>query len=200
MVAWKFRIEEAKILYVAATRARENLFRLEKSLAPISLGIQFPSGKERLSGQSRDGKHLIEILPDDIDPTSYVHEWLFPNSQLVQTVQGLLWKHIQPGTQLNLVPQSIKEELKFVLTWTNPYKGNPIPVAWSDQFREDLKYLLRSLHTNNANIQYKPVMNGVFVFERATIVLSPYVERILGPWAASGYCVGVGVKGLVVVD
>ena len=193
-------VEEAKILYVAATRARENLSKLERGGVPISLRMQFPSGKERQSGQSRAGKHLIEVLPEDIDPMSYVHKWLFPNSNLVQTVQGLLWKHILPGTKLNLIPQSINEELKFVLTWINPSSGKPIPIAWlSDQFREDLKYFLLSL-PNNANIQYRPLMEGVFVFERVSIVLPPFAERIYDPWATSGCCLGLGIKGVVVID
>jgi hypothetical protein len=193
-------VEEAKILYVAATRARENFSRLERGGVPIPLRMQFPSGKERQSGQNRSGKHLIEVLPEDIDPLSYVHKWLFPNPNLVQTVQGLLWKHIRPGAQLNLVSQLINEELKFVLTWINPSSGKPIPIAWlSDQFREDLKYFLRSL-PNNVNIHYLPLMEGVFVFERVTIVLPPFAERIYDPWAASGCCLGVGIKGVVVID
>lgn len=192
--------EEAKILYVAATRAREKLLRLERSGIPIPLDIHFPSGKERLTGQSRIGKHLMEISPDDVDQLSYVHEKLFPSMDLVRTVQSLIWKHIQPSTQLSLVPQNIKDTMKIILTWKNPLTGKQIPIAWlTDQFKTDLDYFLNSL-PNRKSIRYKSVMEGAFAFERRTIVLPPFEERIYDPWKTSGVCIGLGIKGIIVID
>jgi hypothetical protein len=192
--------EEAKILYVAATRAREKLFRLDRNGIPISLDIRFPSGKERLTGQSRIGKHLMEISSNDVDPLSYAHEWLFPNINLVRTVQSLIWKYIQPGTQLSLVPQNLKGTIKIILTWKNPSTGKQIPIAWlTDQFKTDLDYFLNNL-PNRKSVLYKPVMEGAFAFERITVVLPPFVERIHDPWKSSGVCIGLGIKGAIVID
>lgn len=196
----KDAIEEAKILYVAASRAREKLLRLDRGGTPIPLGIQFPSGKERQSGQNRTGKHLMEVLPDDVDPLSYVHKWLFPKPNLAQTVQDLLWSHLQPGTRLNLMPQSVKGDLKIVLTWINPSTSKPIPIAWlSDQFRDDLRWFLQCL-PNGRDAGCKSVMEGVFIFDKTTVVLPPFSEGIHDPWATTGFCVGLGIKGAITID
>lgn len=192
--------EEAKILYVAATRAREKMFRLERRGVPILSDFRFPSGIERLTGQGRSGRHLFEILPDDVDQASYVHELLFQNANLVKKVQNLIWQYILPGTQLHLVPQNIKGNMKIVLTWKNPSTGKQIPLAWmTDHFKNDLDYFLKNL-PNSKNVRYKPVMEGAFVFERETILLPPFEKGILEPWRTSGICVGLGVKGAIFVD
>jgi hypothetical protein len=193
-------LEEAKVLYVAATRARESISRLEREGMPISLEMQFPSRKERESGQDRAGKHLIEVLPEDMDWLSYVHQDLFPKPKLVETVQSLLWKHIVPGTQLNVVPQTLQGKFKLIITWINPSTGKPIPLAWlSDQFTDDLKYFWRSL-PNSADSRSISQMEGIHVYERLTIVLPPYTEKIHEPWASSGFCIGLGIKGALVID
>lgn len=193
-------IEEAKVLYVAATRARENMSKLERDGMPLSLGIHFPSRKDRESGQERSGKHLIEVLPDDIDPLSYVHQDLFPKPKLAETVQSLLWKHIGPGTRLTIVPQTLQGKFRLLLTWVNPATGKPIPIAWfSNQFTEDLKYFWRSL-PNSIPIGNILQLEGVHVYERLTVVLPPYPEKIHEPWATAGFCIGLGVRGAVIID
>ncbi len=192
--------EEAKVLYVAATRAKNRIYRIDRQGIPVSQPNFFPGGRERITGQNRDGKHLLEVQPGDIEHSSFVSISLFSGQDPARKVQELIWHVLKPGTPLILVTQDSPSGLKIYLAWNNPKSGNPVPLAvMTEEFFKDLVYYKNQL-PNARNVSVSTRMEGCYVIDRRTIILPPYPENIHEPWTSTGFCLGIGIKGLIVVD
>ena len=192
-------LEEARILYVAATRAKDTLLRIDRTgLAIIQRSIM-PSGRERFIGQNPDGAFLIEIGPEDIDIKSYVGQSLFPTSKMASAAQELIWHKLPTGTRVIVIPQLTGKDIRFVLARRNPNSGRPVPLAvMNEDFKEDLTGFLQR-NKERTRVGYLNQMEGVIVFERRTIVFPPFTEGLHESWANSGFCLGLGIRGLLVV-
>jgi len=191
--------EEARTLYVAATRAKDTLLRIERTGLAMVQKTMMPSGKERLIGQNPDGSFLMEIGPEDIDLKSYVSHSLFPTSKMASAVQELIWHRLPTGTRVIVITQVIDRDIRFVLAWRNPDSGRPVPLAvMNEDFKEDLTVFLQR-NKERTRGGYLNQMDGAIVFERRTIVLPPFAEGLHEPWASSEFCLGLGIRGLLVV-
>lgn len=192
--------EESRVLYVATTRAKEAVFRIQRTGLPVVSRTMLPSGIERFTGQMLNGTHIFEVLPGDVDQFSYVSKELFPTENMVQKVQSLLWDRIVPGTQLSIIAKKSTDQVLIFLAWKNPLTGKVIPLArMTDSFQNDLVfYLQKKSRKYPANL--KTEMSGITVFERQTILLPPFPENIHEPYASSGFCIGLGIKGIVTVE
>jgi hypothetical protein len=155
---------------------------------------------DRQSGLIRSGRHILEVLPNDIEPESFVSSTLFPKASMVQTVQNLIWDRITSGTRLSLIPQaSGTHNMGILLGWINPATNKPIPLAYfKESFVADLIYFLGTLPDKNFKMQ--ATLKGCFSYERNTIVLPPFVQNIHNPWMETGFCIGLGIKGSIIVD
>lgn len=193
-------LEEARVLYVAATRAREQILRLGRQGLPVMYTVKCASRKDRYIGQLSESAHLFETgLVGDIDETAYVSTSLFPNSNLVQQVQELIWKNILPGARMVLIPQVSKGQVKFVLSWQRDAQKKPLPLGLMDNsYRIDLETFLRSKSADR-RWHLPPLLTGPVVYERRTVILPPYHPDIHEPYATSGFCLGVAIKGVVQV-
>lgn len=192
--------DEAKVLYVAATRAKESIYRIDRNGIPIAQNEKFPSGRERIIGQNRKGEHLFQVYTDDIDSTSYVSLTLFPTNDMAATVQELIWRKFYPGTSLSFVAQKLDSGFRIYLAWKNPDSGKFLPVAiMNDDFLQDLIFYKKQL-PNFHQLSIKSYMEDCFVVERQTIILPAYPEDLHEPWATTGLCLGVSIKGMIVVD
>jgi hypothetical protein len=65
-------------------------------------------------------------------------------------------------------------------------------------FKVDLEQYARTFSPRN-EIIYRP-MDGLRVYERRTIILPPFPENIHEPYATSGFCLGIGIKGILEVS
>jgi len=193
----KTTLEEARVLYVAATRAREQVLRLGRQGLPVMYSLRGPSGRERYVGQESENEHLFETgLPGDIDESSFVSTSLFPEAGHASSVQELIWKQIFPGARMGLIPQEYKGVVRLVLTWLRDGQKKPLPLCLMDvSFRTDLETFLRS-KSSDRRWRFLPLMTGPLVYERRTLILPPYPQRVHEPYATSGFCLGVAIKGV----
>ena len=193
-------MEEARVLYVAATRAREVILRLGRNGLPVMYSFRGPSGRERNLGQGSDNEHLFEVgLPGDIDEESFVSTDLFPESTLVQTVQNLIWNKVLPGSKAGIIPQAHRGQIRLILSWLREDKKKPIPLGLMDvTLRSDLEVFLRS-KSYDLLWHFLPIMIGPIIYERRTIILPPYPQSVHEPYATSGFCLGVALKGVACV-
>ena len=189
-------LEEARVLYVAATETREQILRLGRHGLPVTYAYTGPSSRERTIGQSKDESHLFETgLPGDIDEASYVSSTLFPKSRLVDQVQDVIWEHILPGAKMGLIPRKNGSQVELVLAWLRNDEQKPIPMGMMDiSFRSDLEHFLRTKSVDR-RWRFKPLMTGPVVYERRTVILPPYPLGVHEPYATSGFCLGVAIKG-----
>jgi len=191
-------LEEARVLYVAATRAREQVLRLGRRGLPVMYSVTGPSGRERYLGQGAENEHLFETgLSGDIDDSSFVSTSLFPEASHTNSVQELIWKQIFPGARMGLIPQKYKGGVRLVLAWLRDGQKKPLPLGYMDtSFRIDLETFLRS-KSPDRRWRFPPLMTGPLVYERRTLILPPYPPEVHEPYATSGFCLGVAIKGVV---
>lgn len=190
-------LEEARVLYVAATRAREQVLRLSRQGLPVMYSVTGPSGRERHLGQGAENEHLFETgLPGDIDDSSFVSTSLFPEASHASSVQELIWKQIFPGARMGLIPQEYKGGVRLILVWLRDGQKKPLPLGCMDaSFRIDLETFLRS-KSPDRRWRFPTLMTGLLVYERRTLILPPYPQGVHEPYATSGFCLGVAIKGV----
>jgi DNA helicase-2/ATP-dependent DNA helicase PcrA len=193
-------LEEARGLYVAATRAREHVLRLGRHGLPVMHSAMGPSGRERYLGQGSENEHLFETgLLGDIADSSFVSTSLFPKVSHASSVQELIWRQIFPGARMGLIPQENKGGVRLVLAWLREGQKKPLPLCLMDtSFRIDLEVFLRS-KSPDRRWRFPPLMTGPLVYERRTLILPPYPQAVHEPYATSGFCLGVAIKGIACV-
>lgn len=194
-------IEEARILYVAATRAKENLVRLERAGFPVFIHKSQLSGRQRYLSANRLNQHLFEVgVHGDIQEESFVNNTLFQNTSQIDRIQDLLWENILPGMQLLILHEKNNLQDRFILAMINPVSNRPIPLALMDNgFKQDLENNLRSF-SKEGTAKFKKQMDNIIIIERKTIILPPYPLFVPEPYATSGFCIGLTVKGLIQID
>ena len=172
-------LEEAKVLFVAASRARKKLYTLERTGIPIIDRRIMPSGFKRYVTSFNKSGFLVQAgLPIDIDKTSFVSKALFPSSKEATIIQNIIWKMLKPGTPLMLVPRKKFNQIELIICYYRPGSDKPIPLGlMSQEFVTDLDWLLRK-YSSDRSAQFSPTMSGLSVFERQTIVLPPYPKNV----------------------
>jgi len=193
---FKIALEEARVMYVAATRAKAAILRLERAGLPIIYSERLPSGRARQIGQDRAGMHFFEIgVPGDIDLLSSASRRLYPTPEMAHKVQKLIWSHISPGTVLSLLQH--KRTGEYVLAWTNPASGRPIPVAlMSGAFTRDLQAFMHKLRLRGGNAP-DDMLGEAVVMERVSVIVPPFAPDIHEPYCVSGLCLGLQVRGML---
>lgn len=188
---------EARIMYVAATRAREQMFRLGRVGFPIINDTPFRSFQKRYNGLNGNGVHFMEAgIEEDIFNISLVNNGLFANQDLAANVQDFIWKKMAPGEPLVIIPKKSGNKMQFIIAWENKKSNKVIPLGLMGQsFVKDIFQFCYSFATESI-VKY-PILRGLHVYERRTIILPPYQERVYEPWSTSGFFLGLGVKGMI---
>jgi hypothetical protein len=97
---------------------------------------------------------------------------------------------------MGLIPQEYKGGVTLVLAWLREGQKKPLPLCLMDaSFRTDLETFLRSKSTDR-HWRFPPLMTGPLVYERRTLILPPYPQGMHEPYATSGFCLGVAIKGV----
>jgi len=195
----KAALDEARVMYVAATRARTSVFRMERTGLPVMYNEKLPSGRERWLGQDRAGAHFFEVgIPGDIELSSFVSKRLFPVCEMSHKIQELIWAHLAPGTIIRvLCGRHIGE---YIVAWVNPASGRPVPLAtMSGLFGRDLEAFKMRVLPRRRFVPGES-LGEVVVMERVTVVLPPFETEVYEPYARSGLCLGLQVRGLLTIN
>lgn len=192
-------LDESRVLYVAATRARDELSRLNRDGIPKQMRrFTPPSGRARWLTWSEDSRvaYLELGLPSDIFATQYVETTSFASLTETRRAQQGIWDLIHPGAALEIqkVQGSGRTIYQVVVRKAN---GEPVKlVNLSPAFWKDYYSIMDTLH--NGNPYHHPlVWMQVRAVARTSEVLPAYPEDVFKPYERSGFCLGLRMKGLV---
>lgn len=190
--------EEARVLYVAATRARELLSRMGRDdLATSTWKETLPSGRQRWV--TRRGRYYyVEIgLPDDVDTRSFTSVYMHRQSGDAIRAQNAIWSGMRPGTQLFIHKY---RRGKYVFYNIRPHTSAGLEETdfanLSLQFKNDLEAIMRRLSGSNS-FSYPDYWTRVYVTRVVTEVLPPFVEKVHEPFSDSGFSLGIRLHGFV---
>lgn len=194
-------IEEARVLYVAATRSRQCLLRLETYGLPIMEQGRLASGPARRFGQDGQGRHFFQAgVPGDILEYSWVGKTLFSTPQKAMHVQDMIWKSLKPGTHLWVYQDQASSTPRLLLVLPSESGQQVVPLAQLDyDFGVTLSTFVHSRLPANKQALRK-VMKELIVIERKTVLLPAFAENVHEPFATSGFCLGASVRGLLQID
>jgi len=190
-------MEEARVLYVAATRARIDLSRLERKGIPHLWKMECLDGRVRwIARQPHNGYHFLELgLSGDFDPISPVSTWLFSEPSGVARSQEHLWHSVRPG-DIMMARQMRRGRHRFYYLWHETDAHDAVLMGQlSLNFLRDLKYALSTL--SDGRWSYPRYFKGIHVAAVVTEVLPPYPENVHAPYGSSGFCLGLRLRGMV---
>lgn len=192
--------EEARVLYVAATRARELLTRLGRD----GLGSQLwkerrSSGRARWLSRSPSGYLFMEIgLPGDIESSSHVSKYVHASEDAAKEFQTLLWEKVRPGTRLHIAREQRGKYTFFQAGLANDQGLDTRTFAQTSlSFLVDLTDLLKQV--TGYGYHYPYYWDTVRVARVVTEVIPLYQENIHEPYSHSGFFLGIRPKGMVYV-
>jgi superfamily I DNA/RNA helicase len=190
-------LEEARVYYVAATRARDNIYRLNRDGLPAFERIRCSSGRYRFIGQMSGGSFWMEAgVPGDSLPFSTVNHDFLPDPALATQLQDVIWEMLEPGTRLSAVYQTRKGDPGFLMAAELSGTGKAIPVsAFDSGFTTDLTELLQQ--QGDGRLMYKEKYGFFLLLERYTGILPPFPEGVHEPFSQSGFYLGLNVRGMI---
>lgn len=190
-------LEEARVLYVATTRAKKGLQRLARAGLPSLWSVDIGDGRKRwVAHVPGRNMYLIEIgLQGDFDGMSTVSTWDHPDEASAQATQDLLWREMGPGSFVN-IHQYSAAKYRFYKVYQALADGKDgLKIGQlSKRFRYDLIPVLRSVA--GQEFSYPLHMNRVRVATVVSEVLPPYPKDVYEPFATSGFCLGIRFRGM----
>ncbi|MFJ8017187.1 UvrD-helicase domain-containing protein [Streptomyces sp. NPDC096339] len=183
---------EARLLYVAMTRARDDLYVLD---APNSWLVRKDKRIDRwyLGGRSTWARNGIELTGSDVS-----HEQPAGTEDIRQDAAEL-WRHllteVTPGAEAELV---LLHGVPVAADQSPPYAvvvgGRPIAVV-SERFRTDLHRMLRRT-AHSEVVRWPPLITGLRVDDVESVAGSPSATEAAGlgthgAWLAPRLC-GLG--------
>lgn len=194
-------LEEARVLYVAATRARDGLAKLERKGIPR---VWKPSGQSRWVAKYRSTKnYFFEIgLPGDFDPCSPVSEYVHQSPRSAKEQQDYIWRNVRVGHLVKVKSFYVKKKnyrIKFFkIVHAVEEDADPVvlgQLSWN--FKRETQALLGQVKKTN-----KPKLPDYFdnmhIVAVTTEVLPVEQDRIKvhDPFLDSGFCLGVRIRGM----
>ena len=193
----RIALEEARVYYVAATRARDEIYQLKRDGLPAITRIRCGSGRWRYVGKHPDGHLWMEAgVPGDILPLSSVDNTFLTEPKMAAQLQSVISKYLCPGMKMSARFQIRKGDPGFLLVAHLPGGGASIPVAAFDaKFASDLTEILkqgvRGSHT------YAQSYDHLLLLERYTGVIPIYSQSVYEPYADTGFYLGVRARGML---
>lgn len=189
-------LEEARVLYVAATRAREKLTQLDRGGLPRLWSVQTKSGRRRwLAHQPRKGFYFIELgLNGDVERGSAANIYVNNSRSGAIESQETIWK-IKPGDEI-----FIRKERRKRYTYYRIYHGEDEEKKYplgqlSLGFKRDLGEIMKSL-TKEDIFRYPSYFQRIQVAAVVTEVLEPFPQTIHAPFSNSRFCLGLRLRGM----
>jgi hypothetical protein len=193
----KNTLEEARILYVAATRARREITRLQRNGLPNMWKVDCGNGRSRwVANHSRSGYFFMEVgLPGDYDVLSSVSCYLHSTPGSAEEVQNYLWEKAAPGdvVKIKKVRQG-KYSFFHILSQKTGNQDMRILGQLSLGFKNDLAKVLEKIC--KGKFYYPNFMDGIQIAAIVTELLPPYSEKVHNPYAASRFSLGLRLRGM----
>jgi len=188
-------LEEARVLYVAATRARRELDRLDRGGLPVMWKEDCPNGRSRWIARTHTGYYFVEIgLGGDIDGQSSVSTYIFPSQEAALISQDVLWNQVRPGIPIKIYEVRRGKYVFFRVTLEQ--NGKKVDLGqMSLTFKQDISHLLMT-RTRNRYFPYPKYFDSIQVVAVVTEVLPAFPENTHGPFSSSRFCIGLRVRGM----
>ena len=196
------KAEEARVYYVAATRAKKALFAMGRQGLPAYIFTVSCNNNRRrwVVGLKQPGCYFMEIgLHGDVDIISPVSTWLTPTQTSATENQNHIWKNIHPGSPFyiyrlagNHLGYRIKPH-KSIVDDSRDF------AQLSDSFSDDLKVVMRNL-SRGRRFRYPGYWGTVRAAAIVTEVLPPFSNNIHSPFSESGFCLGVRLRGMAYIS
>jgi DNA helicase-2/ATP-dependent DNA helicase PcrA len=191
-------LEEARVLYVAATRARRELARLGRSGLPKMWVVDCPGGRRRwVARQQASRCYFMEVgLSGDVDACSPVSTFVHPDLNTARTAQDLLWSGIGQDTRLHIYRITTGNYTFYRIACKQVASEKTADVAQlSLPIIKDMA-LIQSKVSNGKPVWLPEYWDNLRVAATVTEILPPYPEHVFEPYATSGFCLGLRIRGM----
>jgi ATP-dependent DNA helicase UvrD/PcrA len=190
-------IEEARILYVAATRAKKELKKLERSGIP-SMWVETccQNRKRWMASFFANGKRFehIEVgLPSDIGPEASVNQWLIASDTKCENIQNLLWENVAPGQSVRIEKVYHRKMPFFDIILPQEGYDNVTISQMSLNFKYDLAHVLKK---KSEKFRYPKQMGKIQISTVETKIIPRTANTVHFPYSQSGFCLGIRIRGL----
>jgi hypothetical protein len=188
-------LEEARILYVAATRARQDLSRLERHGLP-ELWQPNPSvGVKRWVARNHS-YYFIEVgLPGDYESASAANKYIHPEGDLALATQDYIWNNIHGGTEVQIRAEVRNRHHFYRVSHAADGQPGGLDIGQLNrQFFEDVKSALR--HYAGLKFRYPLYLKGIRVAAVTTDLVPLHSEVTVEPFRSSHFCLGVRLRGM----
>ena len=197
---WHYQNEltqEARVLYVAATRAKMDLARIDRSQIPYIHNSVSSSGANRWIASTCGGsvQYMETGISQDVELGSTVWKPVVQNSEDARRIQEYMWNSVRPGDQVTLVASTQSRQIEYRATHqVDTDQGSRYVGLMSPDFALDVIGL-----SGNGGSGYRAVpkyIRGASVTAIVTEVLPPFPENVHEPYATSRLCLGLKLRGM----
>jgi len=192
------KAEEARVLYVAATRARKALSALDRDGLPAHIfTVACNNGRRRwIVALRQPGRYFMEIgRLGDVDILSPVSTWVHPDISSANKTQDFIWENILPGSLLYIYRTEGKRLFYRIRLHTSSGTDSPDLAQLSFSLTEDLKTVMNYL-SRGRGFRYPVYWSTVRVAAVVTEILPPYPQNVHETFSTSGFCLGLRLRGM----
>jgi hypothetical protein len=190
--------EEARVLYVAATRARKALSALDRDGLPAHI-FTIPCNSRRrrwIVALRQPGRYFMEIGHlGDVDILSPVSTWVQSDALGACTTQDFIWENVRPGSLLYIYRTDGKRLFYRIKLHISSGIDSPGLAQLSFSLTDDLKAVLNYLNRGR-RFRYPGYWSTVRAAAIVTEVLPPYPTNVHEPFSRSGFCLGLRLRGM----
>jgi hypothetical protein len=185
--------EEARVLYVAATRAKKELSSIGRDGIPRMWKAQCGDNRKRWVSKAAD-YYFMEIgLNNDVEQGSAVSSYVQPDPRAAATVQDMLWNELIPGDQV-AIGKIINGRYAFFYIVTQTQKPT-IVGQMSIGFKNNMRYIQRGI-SHIQETAFPEYMNNIPVTAVVTEILPAYSKNTHEPYATSRFALGLRIRGM----
>lgn len=192
------KAEEARVIYVAATRARKALSALNRDGLPAHIFTVACNSRRRrwVVALRQPGRYFMEIgQQGDVNILSPVSTWVQSDSSSACKTQDFIWENIRPGSLLYIYRTDGKRLFYRVRLHTSSGIDSPDLAQMSYSLTDDLKAVMNHL-SRGRRFRYPGYWSTVRVATVVTEILPPYPENVYEPFSTSGFCLGLRLRGM----
>ena len=186
--------QESKVLYVALTRARKELYRMSEKGSKGCIKIGEEERWVRKFGTKFNG---IEFgLPNDIDPHSFVSVKVHDCMEDISINQEDLWRNIKRGQEAQLDLHEVKNNLPFYYIKIKIFDDFIVVGEPSIMFGISLTKCLREIKKVKSYSKFPRKINNLWVKNIVTEIGDLGAEKVPRKFRTSGIWMGLRLEGL----
>jgi hypothetical protein len=187
-------LQEAKVLYVALTRARKELFRMSDYGSKGCIKVGEEERWVRKYGTKFNG---IEFgLPNDIDPHSFVSNRVHDCAEDIIENQEDLWKNINAGQEVLLDLNEVKNRLPYYYIKIKIIEDFVVVGETSKTFGISLMNCLRLIKSCKSYSKFPRKISNLWVKNIVTEIGDMSNKSVPRNLRSSGIWLGLRLEGL----